>query len=106
MKFLLDMHVACFLLLFTRTLISSMCFNAHLHNVLVLITVPIYQVCILSAYFILVELKHDLRQDQCKATHVSLSLAWMFFDLNAFYLNILVLMIQLMLQHSVCKTLT
>lgn len=86
------MHFVCFFLQAAAEFLHLYSRRIHFGNVLLMISVPLYQTGILVGFFEVVKTEKDAKKVQCMGLEFGRKRSWIYFEIAVFYINIFVLM--------------
>lgn len=92
------MHLACFFLHAMAEFLHLVSRRIHFGNVLLMISVPLYQTGILIGFYEVVDMEKEANKVQCMGIEFGRKRSWIYFEIFVFYINIVVLMLFL-----ICK---
>ena len=89
------MHFACCIVIALAQCIPARTKKVYIHNLLMVATLPIYQLTIFEAYYECCQHEAIAAQFNCSQITFSLRKAWIYVELGAFLVNILQMMVGL-----------
>lgn len=86
------MHGACFLIQLIVLIWSQNDKSCHFHNILTVLTIPLYQLTILQGYYQIGKVEELAHLVGCSGTDFKIRRAWLYIEVCGFFVNMFQLM--------------